>query len=124
MTSCCAARKGTEVRGLLITLTAVEIVIFLGAVVVYLVRIARSLQATSTNLAKVSFGVAAIEMQCAPIGPVVTRINGQLEGIVGALTRVVDLAEARWPADNGQPPQRSRLERVADTVVRRERPSG
>ncbi|MDQ3538102.1 MAG: hypothetical protein M3415_04805 [Actinomycetota bacterium] len=82
-------------RALLITLTVVEIVVFLGAVVVYLVAIARSLLRTAGNLGKVSFGVRAIETQTAPIGPSVTRINTQLATISAALGGVADLAEQR-----------------------------
>jgi ABC-type branched-subunit amino acid transport system permease subunit len=82
-------------RALLITLTVVEIVVFLGAVVVYLVAIARSLLRTAGNLGKVSFGVRAIETQTAPIGPSVTRINAQLATISAALGGVADLAEQR-----------------------------
>lgn len=82
-------------RGLLLTLTAVEIVLFLGAVVLYLIRITRSLRKTSLYLGKVTFGVRAIETQTAPIGPSVVKINGQLEGIAGALAGVAALAEAK-----------------------------
>ena len=82
-------------RALLVTLTAVEIVVFLGAVVVYLVRITRSLRKTSLYLGKVTFGVRAIETQTAPIGPSVVKINGQLEGIAGALAGVAELAQGR-----------------------------
>ncbi len=80
---------------LLITLTAIEIVVFLGAVVVYLVRIRRSLHETSLYLGKVTFGVRAIETQTSPIGPSVTKINGQLAGIAAALAGVAHLAEQR-----------------------------
>ena len=80
-------------RGLLITLTAVEIVIFLGAVVVYLIRITRSLRQIALYLGKVTFGVRAIESQTAPIGPSVVRINEQLQGIDAALAGVATLAE-------------------------------
>jgi hypothetical protein len=82
-------------RPLLITLTAVEIVLFLGAVVVYLVRITRSLRSISLHLGKVTFGVRAIEVQTAPIGPSVTKINRQLEGIAAALAAVAALAQAK-----------------------------
>lgn len=82
-------------RGLLITLTAVEIVIFLGAVVVYLVRITRSLRTISSNLGKVTFGVRAIETQTAPIGPSVVKINEQLGAIAAALAGLAKMAEQR-----------------------------
>ncbi len=82
-------------RGLLITLTAVEIVVFLGAVVVYLIRITRSLRQIALHLGKVDFGVRAIETQTAPIGPSVVKINGQLAGIAAALAGVAHLAQQR-----------------------------
>ncbi len=82
-------------RTLLVVLTVVEIAVFVGAVAVYLVRVARSLRSTAGHLGKVSFGVRAIETQCAPIGPAVTRINGQLSAIADALGGVAALAEDR-----------------------------
>lgn len=82
-------------RAVLITLTVVEIVIFLGAVVAYLVMIARSLRAIAEYLGKVSFGVRAIESQSAPIGPSVLRINEQLNGIARVLDGTATMAEVR-----------------------------
>ncbi len=79
-------------RTLLIVLTVIEIVLLVGALAFYLNRIGASLQRTSGLLAKVGFGVRAIESQCAPIGPVVTTINGQLATISGALAGVAELA--------------------------------
>lgn len=78
----------------LIVLTVMEIVIFVGVLAFFLVRIAASLQTTSSYLAKVSFGVRAIETQCSSIGPSVTRINEQLTGIVAALGRLDEVARA------------------------------
>jgi uncharacterized protein YoxC len=72
-------------RTLLIVLTVAEIAVFLAALVVYLIRISRSLRRTSQNLAKVSFGVRAIETQTGVIGPGVTRVNEQLAAIAEAL---------------------------------------
>lgn len=86
-------------RALLVLLTAVEILLVVIVLATYLVRIDRSLRRTARNLGKVSFGVRAIETQCAPIGPVVGRINGQLTGIAEALSGVAALAARR--ADDG-----------------------
>ncbi len=77
---------------LLITLTILEIVIVVGVLVAYLVAIARSLRRTTVLLGKISFGVRAIETQCAPIGPSVLTINSQLAGIAAALGAVTALA--------------------------------
>ncbi len=79
---------------LLIVLTIVEIVLVVGAIGYFLVRIAASLRRTSVLLGKVAFGVRAIETQCEVIGPAVTTVNGQLEGISDALAQLTDLADA------------------------------
>lgn len=80
-------------RTLLILLTAAEIIVFIGALALFIHWIASSLRRTSASLAKVAFGVRAIETQTAPIGPGVTKINGQLDTIAGALHGVATLAE-------------------------------
>lgn len=80
-------------RTLLIVLTVVEIVVFVGALAGYLIAISRSLSAISDNLAKTTFGVRAIETQCSSIGPSVVRVNEQLTTIAGALGGLVDKAE-------------------------------
>jgi len=80
---------------LLIVLTVLEILVVVVVLAVYLTAIARSLQRTATLLGKVSFGVRAIETECAPIGPVVTTINTQLAAISGALASVTALAESK-----------------------------
>lgn len=82
-------------RTLLILLTAVEILLVVVVLVVYLVKIARSLRATALYLGRVTFGVRAIESQCEPIGPSVTRINEQLVVIARALNGVAELAGGR-----------------------------
>lgn len=80
-------------RAVLIVLTVVEIVILVSVLAGYLVAIARSLNRISQNLAKVTFGVRAIETQCASVGPSVTRVNEQLTGIAGALDGLATKAE-------------------------------
>jgi ABC-type branched-subunit amino acid transport system permease subunit len=80
-------------RTLLIVLTVVEIVVFVGALATYLIVIARSLRRISQSLGKVTFGVRAIETQCASVGPSVTRVNEQLTVIAGALDGVAGKAE-------------------------------
>ncbi len=86
-------------RNLLIVLTVVEVLILVGALATYLILISASLTRTSKNLAKVTFGVRAIETQCSFIGPSVTRANEQLNVIAGALGGLVTKAERL--GDNG-----------------------
>ena len=80
-------------RTLLIVLSVLEIVIVIAALAFYLRRIAESLRASSQNLAKVTYGVRAIETQCASIGPSVVKVNEQLRTIAGALDGLATKAE-------------------------------
>lgn len=77
----------------LVILTVVYVLILVGALATYLILISASLTRTSKNLAKVTFGVRAIETQCSSIGPSVTRANEQLNVIAGALGGLVSKAE-------------------------------
>lgn len=90
-------------RTTLVLLTGVEIALVVGVLAVYLVKIATSLRATAGYLGKTNFGVRAIESQCAPIGPSVTRINDQLTTISLALSGVADLAE-QFPENGDEAP--------------------
>lgn len=80
-------------RVLLITLSVLEILLVISALAFYLWRIARSLRASAASLAKVTFGVRAIETQCASIGPSVIKVNSQLLAIAGALDGIATKAE-------------------------------
>ena len=88
---------------LLIVLTVVEVVLVVVVLGVYLVKIAESLRATIRYLAKVSFGVRAIETQCQTLGPSLTAINGQLEAIAGELAHLEQLAARRVPGGSDPP---------------------
>ncbi|NOX31707.1 MAG: hypothetical protein GXP35_16925 [Actinobacteria bacterium] len=81
-------------RTLLIVLTVAEITLVVGVIAFYLMRISRSLHLSAKHLAKVTYGVRAVETQCATIGPDVTRINEQLGVIAGAVAGLADRAEA------------------------------
>ena len=81
-------------RGLLVTLTIVEIVLVAMVLVYYLARVAASLRRTAVLLGKVSFGVRAIETQTNVIGPSVLKVNAQLGGSADALADLTDLATA------------------------------
>lgn len=82
----------TFVEALFTVLTIVEVLVFVGAVAWYILRITRSLRGTAELLGRVSFGVRAIEQQTSPIGSVVTRINGQLDTIANGLADLADAA--------------------------------
>jgi len=89
------------VTALLVVLTILEILVVVAVLVVFLVAIARSLRRTAALLAKVSFGVRAIESQAAPIGPSVLTVNSQLTGIAAALGAVTGLASNAADAAQG-----------------------
>lgn len=78
---------------LLITLTIVEAVLVLGVLVWYLIRLRISLRNTAGLLAKVAFGVRAIETQAGAIGPGVLRINAVLEELATVGPELVAAAD-------------------------------
>ncbi|MDX1619490.1 MAG: hypothetical protein R3320_00765 [Nitriliruptorales bacterium] len=78
---------------LLIALTLFEIVLVLGVLLYYLMRIVASLRRTSETLAKVGFGVRAIEKQVSSVGPALERVNGTLAAVADAAPALVESAE-------------------------------
>ncbi len=74
-------------------LTVAEIVLVLVVLVVYLVAIRRRLELVTETLAKITFGVRAIESQTASIGASVTRLNRELQAIAGALGPLAEKAD-------------------------------
>ena len=77
-------------RTLLLVLTVVEILLFVVVLGTYLVRIATRLKSIASNLAKVTFGVRAIEQEAATVGPAASRINSALTGVVRGLSAAAD----------------------------------
>ncbi|MGH9226680.1 MAG: hypothetical protein ACRD2W_23485 [Acidimicrobiales bacterium] len=62
-------------------LTLLEIAALVGVLAIYLTVIGNQLRKISATLAKITFGVRAVETMCAVIGPAVDRINGNLDDI-------------------------------------------
>lgn len=77
----------------LVVLTVLEVVILVAALAFFLVVLTRRLRSISGNLARIAFGVRAVETQVSVLGPGVTRINGTLAEINGALPQVAQRAE-------------------------------
>jgi hypothetical protein len=79
---------------LLTALTALAVLVLVGALVVYLVRIIDVLErigGTPTSLlAKIRLGVRAIEQETAALAPEATRLNGGLASIATGLRAVDD----------------------------------
>jgi uncharacterized protein YoxC len=78
---------------LLVTLTVLEILALVIVLAIFLVKITRHLRSTADTLAKVTFGVRAVESQVGVVGPGVTKVNQTLEEIVGALPGIAGKAE-------------------------------
>lgn len=79
--------------GLRVFLSVLEIALLVGTLAIYLNIVAKQLNRISANLARVTFGVRAVETQCAVIGPAVDRINGNLVEVNNDLTRAAAAAE-------------------------------
>lgn len=79
--------------GLLVTLTVLEILALVAVLGGFLVVIASHLRSISATLAKVTFGVRAVDQQCAVIGPGVTALNRTLGEIASALPQLANEAE-------------------------------
>ena len=77
----------------LTVLSAVQVLAFVGALIAFLGRIVAGLEriggSPTSSLAKVSFGVRAIEKETSHLGPQVTRLNEGLVALGGKLA-VVD----------------------------------
>ena len=78
---------------LLIVLTVVEIVLLVGVLAYFLDRVAKQLNRISRTLAKIAFGVRAVETQCLAIGPAADKINANLLESAGNLTEAIAKAE-------------------------------
>lgn len=76
-----------------IALTLVDILALVVVLVYFLNRIARQLTSISATLAKITFGVRAVETQCAVIGPATDVINANLTKVAMGLSRSADIAQ-------------------------------
>ncbi len=77
-----------------IFLTVLEIVLLVAILGWFLSRISRLLISISSTCGKITFGVRAVETQCAVIGPAVERLNGSLSEVAGKLDRAASEAES------------------------------
>jgi len=73
--------------------TVFEIVLVVLTLAYFLNRVAAQLVHITKTLAKVTFGVRAVETQCAVIGPAADRINANLTEAAGGLEKAAVLAE-------------------------------
>ena len=73
--------------------TVFEIALVIVTLAYYLNKVSKQLVAISKVLAKVTFGVRAVETQCAVIGPAADRINNNLSEAAAGLEKAAVLAE-------------------------------
>ena len=78
---------------LYVLFTVLEIALVVVTLAYFLGKVANQLNHIVATLAKVTFGVRAVETQCAVIGPAVDRVNTNLKEAAGGLERAAVLAE-------------------------------
>ena len=76
-----------------IFMTVFEIALLVGVLATFLNIVAKQLNRISANLARIAWGVRAVEVMCGVIGPAVDRINGNLVDVNNDLTRAAAAAE-------------------------------
>ncbi len=77
----------------LVLVSVVDIVLLVAVLAYFLNRVARQLNHISATLAKVTFGVRAVETQCAAIGPAAERVNTNLRAAAAGLEKAAVRAE-------------------------------
>ena len=76
-----------------VILTVLEIVLLVVVLAFFLNRVTGQLVNITSNLARVTFGVRAVETQCAVIGPAADRINANLASAAAGLEQAAAQAE-------------------------------
>ncbi len=76
-----------------VILTVVEIALLVAVLGYFLNVIARQLNSISGTLGKITFGVRAVETQCAVIGPATERLNSSLQQVARTLEDAASRAE-------------------------------
>ena len=76
-----------------LVLSILEIATLVLVLAIYLTVIGNQLKSICASLARITFGVRAVETMCAVIGPAVDRINGNLTDIAQNLQSAAADAE-------------------------------
>ena len=76
-----------------IFLSVFEIALLVLVLAWFLARISKLLDSISDTCGKITFGVRAVETQCAVIGPTTDRINAGLQEVVSKLDQAAGEAE-------------------------------
>jgi len=88
-----AVAQPTNSGHMVVTLTVIEILTLVIVLAIYLILISKLLRSIASTLAKVTFGVRAVDQQCANIAPAVSQVNAGLQAIAGALPGIAEKAE-------------------------------
>lgn len=78
-------------------LSLLEIATLVIVLAIYLTVIGNQLNSISATLAKITFGVRAVEQMCSVIGPAVDRINGNLSDVAAGLSEAAAYGERLAP---------------------------
>lgn len=78
-----------------VVLSVGEILLVVAILAYFLNRVAKLLNSISATLAKITFGVRAVETQCAVIGPAADRLNASLRETVTNLNEATVAARRR-----------------------------
>lgn len=79
--------------GWFVTLTVIEIVLLVAVLAFFLILLTRRLRDVVENLARISFGVRAVETQVGNVGPTVSEMNDRLAEITPMVSAAADRAE-------------------------------
>lgn len=74
-------------------LTVLEMALFVVVLAYFLNKVANLLNSISDSLGKITFGVRAVETQCAVIGPAAEKINANLSHVASGLGQAADIVE-------------------------------
>jgi uncharacterized protein YoxC len=78
-----------------VVLSVGEILLVVAILAYFLNKVSLLLNRISSTLAKVTFGVRAVETQCNVIGPAADRLNASLRATVGNLQEATAAAKRR-----------------------------
>lgn len=73
--------------------TVLEIALFVAVLGYFLNKITQQTASINRTLAKITFGVRAVEQQCLNIGPAADRLNQNLSSVASGLENVAARAE-------------------------------
>lgn len=80
-------------HGTLVTLSVVEILLLVAVLALFLLLLTRRLRQVVDSLARIAFGVRAVETQVGLVSPATTEVNERLAELTRAVAEAADRAE-------------------------------